>query len=62
MLMFQFDINGLGLVLKMTRFNYSKSTLSLRDRSFIHGALSDLKLLYRMFSFTYTPHESSFSL
>ncbi len=52
MLMFQFDLNGLGLVLKMTRFNDSVSTLSLRDRSFIHGALSDLKLLYRMFSFT----------
>ncbi len=32
----------------------------LRDNNFINGALSDLKLC-RMFSFTYTLHESSFS-
>ncbi len=31
----------------------------LRDNNFINGALSDLKLC-RMFSFTYTLHESSF--
>ncbi len=43
--------NGLGFVLKTTCFNYSESTLSLRDINFIHGALSDLKLC-RMFSFT----------
>ncbi len=32
----------------------------LRDNNFIHGALSDLTLC-RMFSFTYTLHERSFS-
>ncbi len=32
----------------------------LRDINFIHGALSDFKLC-RMFSFTYTLHERSFS-
>ncbi len=43
--------NSLGFVLKTASFNDSESTLSLRDNSFIHGALSDLKLC-RMFSFT----------
>ncbi len=32
----------------------------LRDNNFIHAALSDLKRC-RMFSFTYTLHERSFS-
>ncbi len=56
MLIFHVDVKQ-GFILKTM---IQSRLFLLRDDNFIHGALSDLKLC-RMFSFTYTLHERSFS-